>query len=142
MCYIGETAGTNTDGGCATQYSNRESWRSNRSRLLEGAALIHQRTRSEDWQIECRSRLNGRSVVDRFSGSIWKQEVAELWLASSCEIARAGWHRNRRSCFEGAARNRHQCASCYDQSIVAWRWVKRNKGRYIDNGFMLCTQQC
>ena len=29
-------------------------------------------------------------------------------------------------------------ASCYDQSIVAWRWVKRNKGRYIDSGFMLC----
>ena len=66
MCYIGETAGTSTDGGCATQYSNRESWRSNRSRLLEGAALIHQRTRSEGWQIVCRSRLNGRSVVDRF----------------------------------------------------------------------------
>ena len=33
-------------------------------------------------------------------------------------------------------------ASCYDQSIVAWCWVKRNKGRYIDSGFMRCTQQC
>jgi hypothetical protein len=33
-------------------------------------------------------------------------------------------------------------ASCYDQSIVARRWVKRNKGRYIDSGFMRCTQQC
>ena len=50
MCDIGEIAGTNTDGGCATQYSNRESWRSNWSRLLKGVTLIHQRTRSEGWQ--------------------------------------------------------------------------------------------
>ena len=35
MCDIGEIAGTSTDGGCAIQYSNRESWRSNWSRLLK-----------------------------------------------------------------------------------------------------------
>ena len=50
MCSIGEIAGAIIDGGCATQYSNRESWRSNWSRLLKGVTLIHQRTRSEGWQ--------------------------------------------------------------------------------------------